>query len=338
MQRTLWIVLSVVFVVVLLSFTVTYTVRFTEKAVLTTFGEAAKGTAIKDDPGLHFKLPYPIQAVTTYDTRLRFTQSRSQTQLTKDERQIVVEAYCNWHVSDPLKFYQRFSNAGASSDDHFRKADDAIKSALSSAMSEMGKYRMDELFNRDPKASRLEELEKVVLATLSKGSESGLSLGDYGIEAKDVGISKIILPQNTSQAVNERLVANRKRIADEITSKASASETAIKSKADSDAKTIEAFAERYAQEIRTKGDRDAAPFIRDMNVNAELAVFLKNMDMLREAVTKQATLVVPFSAGGMGGLNPNYLDGLKKGGIPSSGLPADWFDKVSSASNPEGSK
>ncbi len=338
MQRTLWIVLSVLFVVVLLSFTVTYTVRFTEKAVLTTFGKAADGTAIKDDPGLHFKLPFPIQAVTTYDTRLRFTQSRSQTQLTKDERQIVVEAYCNWHVSDPLVFFQRFSNAGASSDDHFRKADEAIKSALSSAMSEMGKYRMDELFNRDPKASRLEELEKVVLATLSKGSESGLSLGDYGIEAKDVGISKIILPQNTSQAVNERLVANRKRIADEITSKASADETGIKSKADSDAITITEFAARYAQEIRTKGDRDAAPFIRDMNVNAELAVFLKNMDMLREAVTKQATLVVPFSAPGMGGLNPNYLDGLKKGGIPSSNLSSEFFQSAGAVTKPEGAK
>ena len=338
MQRILWIILSVLFVVVLLSFTVTYTVRFTEKAVLTTFGKAQDGAAIKDDPGLHFKLPYPIQAVTTYDTRLRFTQSRSQTQLTKDERQIVVEAYCNWRVSDPLKFFQRFSNAGPSAEDHFRKASETISSSLSSALSEMGKYRMDELFNKDVKASRLSDLEKIVLASLTKGSESGLSLGDYGIEAKDVGISKIILPQITSQAVNERLVANRRRIADEITSKAAADDTGIKSKADSDASTILAFAGRTAQEIRTKGDRDAAPFIRDMNVNPELAVFLKNMDMLREAVTKQATLVVPFSAGGMGALNPNYLDGLKKGEVPSSNLPREWYDKSPAATKPEGPK
>ena len=329
MQRTLWISLSVLFVAVLLSFTVTYTVKFTEKAVLTTFGKAGDD-AIKTDAGLHFKLPFPVQAVTTYDTRLRFTPSRSQTQMTKDERQIVVEAYCTWRVANPLLFFQRFSNAGVNAEEHFRKADDEIKSSLTSALAELGKYRMDELFNKDPKASRLGELETAVRDALSKSSQSGLSLASYGIEARDVGISKIILPEKTSQAVNERMIANRDRVAKEITSRAEAEETSIKAKADAEASIMRDFARRAAEQEKTKGDLEAAVYIGQMNVNADLAVFLRNMDMLRDSVTKQATLVVPFSAGGMGAFDPGYLNNLKPGQIPSSHLP--WDDKKSEGS------
>ncbi len=318
MQRTLWIVLSVVFVLVLVSFTVTYQVRFTEKAVLTTFGKADPDSS-KGGAGLHFKLPYPIQSVTTYDTRLRFTPAKGQSVSTKDSRLIIVEAYCTWRVSDPLKFYERFSNAGASSDEHFRKASEVISSALSGSMTEIGSFNMDELFARDQGASKLPQLEGRMMQAMVGGS-SGVSLSEYGIEARDVGINKIILPEATSKAVNERMAANRDRVAQAIQSQAEAEEVGIKGKADSMSKTILAFAERRAQEIRNKGDLEAAQFIRQMNVNPELAVFLKNIDLLRDSLAKKATLVIPFSAPGMGVFSPNAMDNVRPGQIPGSNM------------------
>src|SRR5688500_4082532 len=123
----------------------TYTVRFTENAVLTTFGKAGEN-AQKTQPGLKFKWPDPIQSVTKYDTRSGFRQTQSETQQTADSRQLVVEAFCTWKVADPLLFFQRFSNAGDRSADHYRKAEEVLRGSLRSAMGETSKYRMDELF------------------------------------------------------------------------------------------------------------------------------------------------------------------------------------------------
>src|SRR5690242_2525942 len=95
-----------------------YTVRFTETAVLTTFGKA-DDQAIKKNPGLYFKWPDPIQSVTKYDTRARFLQTQSETQQTADSRQLVVEAFCTWKVDNPLQFFKKFSNKGARPEDHY---------------------------------------------------------------------------------------------------------------------------------------------------------------------------------------------------------------------------
>jgi regulator of protease activity HflC (stomatin/prohibitin superfamily) len=116
------------------------------------------------------------------------------------------------------------------------------------------------------------------------------------------------------------MAANRDRVAQAIQSQAEAEEVGIKGKADSMSKTILAFAERRAQEIRNKGDLEAAQFIRQMNVNPDLAVFLKNIDLLRDSLAKKATLVIPFSAPGMGVFSPNALDNLRPGQIPGSNM------------------
>src|ERR1043165_1762196 len=111
--------MTAVFLIALLAFTVTYTVRFTEAAVVTTFGKADQSD-VHAKPGLGVKWPYPIQSVTTYDTRVRVVTSKFEQMATADARQVVVETFCTWRVKDPLVFFQKFSNAGDRAEDHFR--------------------------------------------------------------------------------------------------------------------------------------------------------------------------------------------------------------------------
>jgi len=107
-RRPIILILAFIFAVALLARAVTYTVRFTEAGVLTTFGKAAEQDLTKvREPGLKFKWPDPIQSVTKYDTRSRFLQTKAEQQQTADSRQITVEAFCTWKVKDPLKFFQR---------------------------------------------------------------------------------------------------------------------------------------------------------------------------------------------------------------------------------------
>lgn len=314
MRRAVVIVLALIFVAALVSYTVTYTVRFTERAVLTTFGKAGEG-AIKNEPGLKFKWPSPIQSVTTYDTRLRFLQARSQTQQTADNRQIIVEAYCTWRVADPLKFFQRFVNAGDRSSEHYRKAEETLQSSLRSAIGATSRYTMKQLFSADGK-TRLPDLEKDILGAMVAADTTGESLGAYGIEVADVGINRVLLPEETTKAVFDRMGTNRERLAKEITAKGDADASSIRSAAESQATTILGFTDARAQEIRNVGDLEAAEFMARMKENPELAVFLKNMEFLREVLAKRITLVFPTSMPGFEATAPDALNKLKPGEIP----------------------
>jgi membrane protease subunit HflC len=320
--------LAVLFVLAIVAFAFTFTVRFTEKAVVTTFGKAGEGALITE-PGLKFKWPYPIQSVTKYDTRVRVLQTRSQTQQTADDSQIIVEAFATWRVSNPLAFFQRFSNAGGRADDHFTAAEDILRTTLRSALGETSKYRLDELFNPEASKSRLGELESRIFALLSTspaaGGESGNGapgLSDYGIEVTMVGVNRIVLPEDTTNKVIERMGANRDRLAQELESQGNARATAIRAKAEADARKIRAFAERRAAEIRAKGEDEAAEFLAQQASDPELAVFLQNIAMMREAMAKRFTLVLSASDFGLGLFSPTALEGLEAGEFPTR-LPGD---------------
>lgn len=330
MKRLVVIILAIVFVAALISYTVTYTVRFTEAAVLTTFGKAGDG-AIKLEPGLKFKWPSPIQSVTKYDTRLRYLQARSQTQQTADNRQIIVEAYCTWRVADPLKFFQRFSNAGERAIDHYRKADETLQSSLRSAIGVTSRFTMKDLFTVAKDGSKLPELETAILAAMSAKDQSGVSLAEYGISPVGVGVSRIVLPEETTKAVFERMGENRTRLAKELEAQGEAVAQTIRTTAQADAQRIKAFAERRAQEIRNQGDVEAAEFLAQMQANPELAVFLKNMEFLRDVLSKRTTLVLPTSMPGLELATPDALNGLKPGEIPVMKTPENWPGAVKPA-------
>lgn len=305
MRRPLFIAIALVFAAALLARAITYTVRFTEEGVLTTFGKAVDTDVAKmGESGLKFKWPDPIQSVTKYDKRQRLLQTKIEQQQTADNRQIAVEAFCTWKVKDPLKFFQKFSNAGDRADDHYVKAERVLSDNLRAAMGEISKFRMDELFTVDAKASKLGDLENRVLATLRAGVQEGGNLDEYGIEVSMVGVNRIVLPEETTKAVFESMKQERKRLVDQIESKGDSEAQTIISRADNNAKKILSFAQAYAAEIRRQGDMEAEQYVRQMNESPELAVFLKNMEFVRGLVASRITAVFDPNVAGFGFMNP----------------------------------
>jgi membrane protease subunit HflC len=309
------ILVAVVFALAILARATTYTVRFTEAAVRTTFGRATESD-VQKDPGLKFKWPDPIQSVTKYDTRARLLQTRSETQQTADSRQLVVEAYCTWRVEDPLRFFQRFSNSGDKASDHYKEAQDVLEGSLRAAMSEVSKYRIDELFTTEVGASKLPELEAKVLATLRAGQQSGNNITDYGISIQTVGVNGIVLPEETTRAVFESMRQDRARLVKELESKGDAEAQAITSTAESNARRIESFATTLAADIRKQGDIEAQRYISQMNEAPELAVFLKEIDFMKQALAKRMTWIVDTSMPGFELLAPNAVRKAADGQVP----------------------
>ncbi len=325
MRSTFLLTLTGLIVLGFVLFMVTYSVRFTEAAVVTTFGKATE-TAVKnrdgDEAGLYFKWPYPVQSVTKYDRRVRILESRSETQQTADNRPIIVEAFLTWRVTDPLVFYQRFSNAGPEARDHYNEAQRSIDALLRSAMAEASRYRMGELFANSGQPSRLPDLERSVLERLqrSDAGEDG-RLSDYGIDIGMVGIRRIVLPEETTKDVYERMKATRDKLAAEARAQGEAIASTITNEAESQAERILAFARRLAAEIRNRGDIEAARWLEQLDEAPELAVFLQNVELLKQGFGKQVTLVVPTNFPGMQLLDPSNLRDAASGRLPGFASP-----------------
>lgn len=317
MQRLIIIVLIGV---VFLAFMATYTVRFTEKAVVTTFGRADEQSVITT-PGLRFKFPY-VQQVTKYDARARYMESNQETQQTADDSPILVTAYMTWRVEDPLKFFRKFSGQGESVKDHYRQAESILKSKLRSAMGEVSRYRFGELLAADDKASRLSELEKKILENIEQTAGTEGALSELGIKALSVGITRLGLPQNATRDVFARMNAERKKIADTAIQQGEAQANALRSGAESDAKKIQSFADRLAENIRNQGDLEAAAWVKKLDADPRLAVFIENIRFMREAISGRTTLVLPTSMPGMELFRPDALKDLKSGQIPGLGAGA----------------
>ncbi len=322
MRSTFLFLITALIVLGFVAFWSTYSVRFTEVAVVTTFGragEAAIRNVEGDESGIFLKWPYPVQSVTKYDTRVRVLQTRSETQLTRDQAQIVVESFLAWRIADPLVFFQRYSSQGPSARDHFRSAERTLESLLRSAIAEVSAYELKDLFNPVAGASKLGDLEAAILRRLASAGGEGRTLADFGVEPVQVGVSRVVLPQETTRAVYERMRAARESIAAEAQSQGESRASTIRSEAESAARRILAFADRRAQEIRNAGDLEAAKYLSSFAEDPELAVFLKNLEFMRLGLGKRATLVLPTTDFGFRLFDPRTISGVQ--GIPVLGEP-----------------
>lgn len=321
MRKVIRYVVLAVFVAALFSFACLYTVRFTEKAVETRFGKAGPD-ALKSEPGLYFKLPYPFESVTKYDSRLRTLNVKSEQQQTADNKQVVVEAFCTWRVENPLDFFRKFSNSGERPEDHYREAEKALTTAMRSSLGVISQYTMDDLFTTGEKGTKLTDLEKAMKAALAAGAgAASAQLKDYGIEISSVGVTRVVLPEETTKAVFDRMKSLRDKIAKGIEAQGIAEADAIRAKADSDAKKIKEFAQVISNELRARGDREATQYLAQMSTNSDLAVFLAQTDFLRTSIAKRTTLVLAGDVPGIHLLFPEAMKAAAAGRIPMVNIP-----------------
>jgi membrane protease subunit HflC len=313
---------GVVFAAAIVLFLFTFTVRFTDVAVLTRFGKATREYDGAERPGLKFKWPYPVDSVTKYDTRFRLVQLRKEAQQTADNRQVIVEAFCTWRVTDPRLFFERFSSEGDRAESQYEAATETIRARLRTAVGEISRYRIDELFRVEDLEGdhpRLAELEDEILVALNTPNDAGETIQQLnGVEISMVGISSIVLPQETSKAVFDRMKQDRRTLVQEISSQAEAEAQAIVSAAETDRDKIEAFALERAQEWRALGDQEAQQYLQQMGEHEQLAVFLEQIEFIRNMLAGKATLVFSTDSMGLELLDPEVMTKTPRGEVPGA--------------------
>ncbi len=323
-MRSLLVIGGLLLALGLLVNMMSFTVRFTEAAVVTTFGKADQDSVVVN-PGLKFKFPPPVQSVTVYDTRARFLNARLEQQQTRDDRQVIVETFLTWKVSDPLVFYQKFRTAsGTSAEDQYKDAEQILLPLLRSSMSEVSKYALSDLLSVDQQESRLAQLESDVLARMKGVADDGtVSVSTYGVEILLVGVNKMELPEKTTTEVFARMQETRRRIAASAESEGMAVAEGIRSDAQNSAQRIRDFASVRAAEIESEGGREAARYLAKLNEEPELAVFLLNLQLLREGLGKRTNLILNTASPGLGLFSEAAAAAIRDGQIPAFTVVSD---------------
>jgi membrane protease subunit HflC len=278
-----------------------YTVSETEQVVITQFGEPM-GQPITQ-AGLHVKVPFAQEANVFEKRWLEWNGNPNQIP-TRDKKYIWVETYARWRIANPLLFFQRLRDErGAQS-----RLDDIIDGETRNVIANHNLIEVVRVSNRAFEKS--EEVEDVMEAEAMRQVELGRDkitrmilehashvMPDYGIELVDVQIQRVNYIDSVQAKVFDRMISERKRIADRHRSEGQGKSAEVRGKKERELKVIESEAYRKTQEIMGRGDAEAASIYADgYNRNRELYKFVRTMETYRSTIDKDSWLVLSTNA------------------------------------------
>jgi membrane protease subunit HflC len=249
-----------------------YSVSETAQVVVTQLGRPVR---LMKTPGLHFKVPF-IQQLTFFEDRLLDYDAAPAPVITRDKKNLVVDNYAKWQISDPLKFLQTVQNeAGAQA-----RLDDIIYSKV---REQLGLYDLVEVI-----ATKREAIMRAVTVGSHEASTA------YGIAVIDVRIKRADLPLENAQAVYGRMRTEREREAKRYRSEGQ--EEALKIRADSEKQKTIMLAEAYEREQAIRGEGDAAAmriYAGAFQHDPDFFTFTRTLEAYRKSLKGKTTLLLP---------------------------------------------
>jgi len=281
------VVLAVLVLLLLLVYTVAFQVsQLTDLVVVTTFGKTTEVLSGRDanQAGLHFKALYPIQEEVRYDARTFLFEDVLDQTLTKDKKSIVGSVFCAWRIEDANRFLSAVGKV-AEAEDRIRKA---VRAAKTRAFTN---WDLADLINTDRERMKLPKVEEQIAADVSPGLRA-----DYGVQIVMVGIKRLGLDKDVSNVAIDTMKEERKAMAQEYETEGLARATAIRVRAQVAGEKIKAYASRKAEEIKSEGERSAAAYYEKFQGHEDLAIFLRQLDALRKALSSRAVLILDESS------------------------------------------
>ena len=249
----------------------TYIVDKTQYAIEILLGDPVD---IVLEPGLNFKLPF-VTRIIFMENRLQDYDADPGAVFTKDKKEMKVDTYSKWRVSDPLKFYETVRTTNGA---HAR-LDDIIYSQTREIL---GAHTLMEIVSGNRKEIR----ESITLRSRKNAMK-------FGIEILDVRIKRADLPEQNSQSVFGRMNAERRRQAKLYRSEGEEESLKIRSDADRERVEIIAEAKKINEETRGGADAKATKIYADAyQKDMDFFKFLRSHDVYRNSLQEGTTLLM----------------------------------------------
>jgi membrane protease subunit HflC len=253
-----------------------YTVSETQTAIKLRLGEIV---SVEYEPGLKFKMPF-VNNVVKFDNRIQTLDAPSERFLTGEKKNVIVDSYVKWRITDAKKFY-------TSTGGNIAKANSNLTQIIKTGLkSEFSKRTIVDVVSGE---------RSEIMSNIAKIAKNDVA--EFGIEVIDVRIKRIDLSQEVSNSVYRRMQAERERVAKEFRSKGAEEAEIIRAAADRERTIILANAYRDSEVIRGEGDATSANnYAKAYNENSSFYSFYRSLESYNKSFNQNNDILV---------LNPN---------------------------------
>lgn len=270
----------------------------TQQAIVTQFGKPVG--APRTQPGMNFKVPL-IQRVQFFDKRYLEWDGEANQVPTKDKKFIFIDAYARWEITNPLQFFIRLRDERSAKS----RLDDILDGETRNAVAAHDLLDIVRSTNRAPEIVEdiMEQLEKLEEISIGRDTIEKIVLAranerttDLGIRILDFRFKRMNYVDEVRDRVYDRMISERKRIADQFRSEGQGEALRIRGNKEKDLAQIQSEAVREAQVIRGKADAEAttiyAAAYNKSSQAKELYGFLKSMETLENSLDEQSSIIL----------------------------------------------
>ncbi|MBA2650695.1 MAG: protease modulator HflC [Tatlockia sp.] len=268
----------IAFIILMVLFASVYTITQGHSGILLRLGRLVndkEGKTLVLAPGLHVKTPF-IENVRVFDTRILTMDIKSSRIVTKEKKDVIVDYYVKWRIDDLARY---FKSTGGNE----LKAETLLEQQLNTSLrAEFGKRTIAEVVSggRDDVMDNLRDKAQQRAAEL-------------GISVVDVRIKGIELPENTSNAVYQRMRADMQKIANRHRADGNAAAEAIQAASDAQVTVLLAKALSEGQMLRAHGQAEAAKiYASAFGQNKEFFAFYRSLKAYENSFTNRQDLLV----------------------------------------------
>jgi len=235
------------------------------------------------EPGLHFKMPPPFQNIEVVDKRILTIDSAASDRVqTSEKKNLLIDYFVKWRVTEPREYWISFQGS-----EH--AAEERISTLVRDAMNQaVNKRTVSEITS----SARDKAMEEIRIAVQERVKDLGVTIVDVRLRHVD------FVPEIMTDSVYPRMVAERKRVANEQRSIGGAEAEKIKADADRQREVLLAEAYRTAQNTKGEGDAKAAAIYgKAFGANPEFYAFYRSLDAYRQSFKNRSdTLIVDPSS------------------------------------------
>ena len=273
MRRISYIIPAIV-VVLVLALSSVFIVDERNKALVLQFGRVV---AIKEDPGLSFKLPF-IQNVVYYEDRILSSVIDPLEVTPLDARRLVVDAFTRYRISDLNQFREAVGTGGEIAAEG--RLDGIFRNELREVL---GSVTSNDILSSD----RAMLMERILNGAIVKGRA-------IGIEVIDVRLKRTDLPRANLDATFARMRAEREREAADEIARGNEAAQRVRALADRTEVEIVSDARRDAEIIRGEADAERnAIFATAFGEDPEFFEFYRSLTAYTNALQgKNSTMVI----------------------------------------------
>ncbi|MES2012305.1 MAG: protease modulator HflC [Pseudomonadota bacterium] len=273
-MKNLSSILIVAIVAILLISTSVFTVHQTQFVLVKRLGEIV---SVKKSPGLYFKMPL-VDDLKYFDNRIVTLDWEQPAKFnTSENKYMMVDSFIKWRIVDPVKYYVSIKEGGEAA------AEDRLSKVVNAGFRyEFGKRTVHDVIAGE---------RTVIMDNLRKRADQ--EARQIGIEVVDVRLKRVDYSEDISKSVYDRMIAERKRIANQLRSEGSAASEKIRADADKQREVIIAEAYRDAQKAKGEGDAKAAEiYNQSYSKNPEFYAFYRSTEAYKNSFKSKSDVMV----------------------------------------------